>query len=521
MALIKRRTEPPYIRRLRQKFLRQAEYSNIKPYWNDCRVPFSIVLFSAILEDGEPVEELAEEINNDIDSLEKYYTKKLVYEAAIPPGYEAHLYIDRPEIVPPHGVRPERATPARLVYHINYKKDNSENPLPANLDSTKLKVDKILFSRHDQAESSRIDLDVAIDIISGLCDLALEALDLGAKNNPGYLMLIDRLSLQPFSDESEIARQCAELKQECIDVLRAMPTTKRFADNWHLNHRIYLDTEKIARKINKKINKVTESLNHNYIFRNSWSRTGFATPSMLIPQNILFKAKSKIKNTQSAYITRAGKRGYRTYSHAGSGDALAHGMILADDIVFYTPEELSAVIRGQHIEHFAHVLSSLAWLTKCILRKYTRNELTDRGDQKQHVIARLLAFLDTLGVPNWKKQKVLDGAFAKYEPLIKRDALIENLKGVSPALRKFVNKVGMPIDLENTYDPTAEKQIAKRLRDLSKALSAKYSVDYASNAGDVVLAAMRKAEDLDEIMLDVSAALEDCINYINAAADPS
>ena len=87
----------------------------------------------------------------------------------------------------------------------------------------------------------------------------------------------------------------------------------------------------------------------------------------------------------------------------------------------------------------------------------------------------------------------------------------------SNALRKFLQKIGMPIDISGTGIKSAERAVAARLRKLGKELSEKYGVAYDSSPGTVVLSAMRRADDIDEIMVSISAALEDCFSIIDSA----
>ena len=78
----------------------------------------------------------------------------------------------------------------------------------------------------------------------------------------------------------------------------------------------------------------------------------------------------------------------------------------------------------------------------------------------------------------------------------------------------------MPIDIDNT-NSSQEKKVAARLRELGKLLSTKHGIPYNSDPGEVVLDAVRKADDVDDIMLDVTTAVEDCFDLINSAPPTS
>ena len=509
MSLIRRRSEPFIVKHLRRNLLfsgNPEKDKQKKENHQSYNPSFPLIIFTAHYMTSYPAY-VIQAINDGLDKIKKHYTSDMIASAA-PPGYFAvNITEYRAERLKDTAPRLRAASFQAVAVQ-----EDSYDSHSGHICSNNLAVPKMLFNTGTE-EALMTEIEVITELFSDFFTLAADKLEFGSKNNPGYLLVLDRTSLQIQAQESHMKFAFQQLFLECIDTLKSLSARQSYLLPRHnilhggVNRGVYLDTEKQARKINKLM------INLEKTYKTSYVRRALGTRNITIPSNVYNASLSQKLPKKYEYND--------SIHNTGVATALAEGMHIAGDIVLYTPEEISSVFRGELIETLMQRLSNFASVTKFILRKYVRHTLSGKSPDLGWALMGVLSILDTLGVPNSEKQVILNKALSKYDPLVKRDSSIANLIGASPALRKFVNKVGMPIDLENTYDPTAEKQIAKRLRDLSKALSAKYSVDYASNAGDVVLAAMRKAEDLDEIMLDVSAALGDCINYINAAADPS
>ena len=507
MALIRRRSEPGFIRHLRQKFLSGPEYARIKRFWADTRNIYECAILYICYDVFDKNQ--IEKINLDLGNLATYYKENFIYAAGVPKGYTVQ---DCALSFAKYGARHGSVVgSASMVFYIKANPvlpaGIRKNLLPEDQDSTKLKIPKILFNI-DRDKDPLKDVEALADIFDGLYNLAVEALDFGAENNPNCLLMVDIKNGQILFSESDMASSVSALVQECLSVLRSIPTMQQYSfphwKNQTANLPIRSDVQKKARKINKLANRVGSS-----------TRVGHQPGS-----HHLITTKNIYYDTAPRYHTSR-RYGAPPQRNCTISRAISEGMTASDGAIFYSPEQVSGVFRGQTINNLVNAVGGLAWCAKYILRKHVKNYLDKNTYYMTYTICRMLTVLDALDVPNWKKQKVFDAALARYAPLVKRDSNILNLNGISPALRKFINKIGMPIELDNSYDSIAERQVAKRLRDLAKSLSVKYGVNYGPSAGDVVLAAMRKADDVDEIMLDISTALEDCFAYINAVADPS
>ena len=127
-------------------------------------------------------------------------------------------------------------------------------------------------------------------------------------------------------------------------------------------------------------------------------------------------------------------------------------------------------------------------------------------------------FEDYENIPN-DIQDILSRSILKHKWMQDKSDPVKLPSDKSNALFKFIRKIGMPIDISGTSVPSAERAISARLRDLGKHLSNKYNFDYNPDPGTSVLLAVRKSDDADEIMLEVTTALEDCFNLINKASE--
>ena len=218
------------------------------------------------------------------------------------------------------------------------------------------------------------------------------------------------------------------------------------------------------------------------------------------------------------------KNYFQTTAFSPSPCDLITANITASGLPFYaTKEQLSSMARAESIiELFNQINEFLGTSLNSISKAYGATS-ANRGvdfiagsrSGQANVINTLIGAAGMAGLSSSAIQNIIANNILKYKPLA--GSVRPSEKSESRALRKFLSKIGMSIDISETNVPTAEKAVAARLRQLGRELSEKYGVNYDSEPGNVVLAAMRRADDLDEIMVGISAALEDCISIIDSA----
>ena len=153
-----------------------------------------------------------------------------------------------------------------------------------------------------------------------------------------------------------------------------------------------------------------------------------------------------------------------------------------------------------------HIL--ICEIAGALSRPLTANCVGDgSGTSYGYEMSTIIRWLIYAGVPPQEINKKLAESFATLN--------LGTGKTESAALDKFLKKIGMPVDIENTK--MANRKISARLKTLAQTVSQKYNIDYSSDPAEVVLTALRKSDDIDEIMLDVITAVEDCINLASGA----
>ena len=214
----------------------------------------------------------------------------------------------------------------------------------------------------------------------------------------------------------------------------------------------------------------------------------------------------------------------QTTAFAPSPGDLITANITASGLPFFaTKDQLSSMARAESIIGLFNQISEFLDSSLNSIGKAYGATSANRGvdfiagsrSGQANVIHMVTAAAGLAGLSSSTIQNIITNNILKYKPLV--GSVRPSSKSESNALRKFLSKIGMSIDISGTNVPTAEKAVATRLRQLGRELSEKYGVDYDSEPGNVVLAAMRRADDLDEIMVGISAALEDCISIIDSA----
>jgi hypothetical protein len=175
-------------------------------------------------------------------------------------------------------------------------------------------------------------------------------------------------------------------------------------------------------------------------------------------------------------------------------------------------DRLLSIVRATLIDHFLRDIAPfiLAEFKKLIHYSYSRVNASKRLD---YVAQSFIKILLALRTPGSDIEKAFSDAIANNQTLI--DTGTRSGKE-SASLFKFLKKISMPIDIDNT-NSSQEKKVAARLRELGRLLSTKHGIPYNSDPGEAVLDAVRKADDVDDIMLDVTTAVEDCFDLINSA----
>lgn len=147
-------------------------------------------------------------------------------------------------------------------------------------------------------------------------------------------------------------------------------------------------------------------------------------------------------------------------------------------------------------------------LASALSSTLTANGVGDgSGTSYGYEMSNIIRWLIYAGVPPEEINKKFEESFATLN--------LRTGKTESAALDKFLKKIGMPVDIENTK--AANRKISARLKTLAQTVSEKYNIEYSSDPAEVVLTALRRSDDIDEIMLDVITAVEDCINLASGA----
>ena len=169
-------------------------------------------------------------------------------------------------------------------------------------------------------------------------------------------------------------------------------------------------------------------------------------------------------------------------------------------------EDAVALVFFRHLYQPLHIL--ICEIAGALSRPLTANCVGDgSGTSYGYEMSTIIRWLIYAGVPPQEINKKLAESFATLN--------LGTGKTESAALDKFLKKIGMPVDIENTK--MANRKISARLKTLAQTVSQKYNIDYSSDPAEVVLTALRKSDDIDEIMLDVITAVEDCINLASGA----
>jgi hypothetical protein len=186
-------------------------------------------------------------------------------------------------------------------------------------------------------------------------------------------------------------------------------------------------------------------------------------------------------------------------------------------------ETIDGIVRAHYLRDIIYNLAVATVHFSRILRELqNRPEINSIGsihlqDQQASLIIKILSTLVQLGTPNEKINKILMNAVTENRHMIEQLTRVpKKHTDESPSLRAFIRKIAMPIDISETAS-SSEKSVAARLRDLGRMLADKHGATYSPQPGNVVLDVLRKAEDLDEVMIDVTQAIEDCFNLINNA----
>jgi hypothetical protein len=124
--------------------------------------------------------------------------------------------------------------------------------------------------------------------------------------------------------------------------------------------------------------------------------------------------------------------------------------------------------------------------------------------------------LSILGVSSAEAKSILDRAIADNKHLVDTSKSSED-KDASESLARFLTKISLTIDISGTRThPDVEKKILKRLRDLGRFLATKHGVDYDSDPANVVLEALRRSEETDDVIADIVTAVEDCLEIASS-----
>jgi hypothetical protein len=176
--------------------------------------------------------------------------------------------------------------------------------------------------------------------------------------------------------------------------------------------------------------------------------------------------------------------------------------VLSESLV----EDAVALVFFRHLYWSMHQL--INELASALSSTLTANGVGDgSGTSYGYEMSNIIRWLIYAGVPPEEINKKFEESFATLN--------LGTGKTESEALDKFLKKIGMPVDIENTK--AANRKISARLKTLAQTVSEKYNIEYSSDPAEVVLTALRRSDDIDEIMLDVITAVEDCINLAAGA----
>jgi hypothetical protein len=373
---------------------------------------------------------------------------------------------------------------------------NPENLIKEGLSSLNVKNIKIQTS--DPLSAHRLDVKAMTELISGLYYLFLNAMNIGNAPKNFEILVKDKLNIIIF-DERLIAHlfknfvsvACA-LVEATLPLLEAREKVGE-EDPEYLNLLVKLSE---AGKKLERANRASNTFGLGMAYH--MTRATEYRPTKLIAAESVVDKSTRVKMGGDSPLVQS---------------AIAAKELISGSTYLASADELESLIRADLILSFSRSIHYGLYYCLADLQKHVVGGQKINHKQVGYVILNMLRYLKAAGVPNYKIEEVFDSAFSVYE----NQKNIENLEGESKALKTFLNKVAIPIDIAGINSGPYDKEIAGRLNTLGKLLASKHGVTYASSPGNTAVEAMRRAEDIDDVMLDITEAVQDCFDIVNSA----
>ena len=511
-----KRQESPYLRKLRKLFdglkenparARATKYVFIKNF--------------SVAEDSEATEEQLATLPACIESFKnmaEYYKK---FEGEKINGYTVAIDCSIA------GETPENN---QEVY------DLSLDLFRDDLEVESLEVPKVLMARDGSESPELFDLNTFFDICGDTIQETLRALDLGFMQDlqsshrvvalrggsDSEILIKDSTGAIVHDEMSLVAllynklMLLGELKQKLLQFSKAkreLSDARNHDARSIINHQAEFDMSADVKLKFRKIKELTAKAKSDIIeIQGNYTMT----------RGIEFSSDETsgvaLSSTYGGHIF-AKSYFQQEVVYNGTNNIISNKITTSNAPFFASEEELSSIVRAEIVED---LLSSIYRLFTAIERsaKTINTGMTGleaiSGVSYEHpgTINKLMHNSREAGVPLSVLQNIISGNILKYSSLVEPQD--KPTKDESRSLKKFLQKIGMPIDISNTSRPKAERAVAARLRQLGKTLSEEYGVAYNPDPGTVALSAMRRADDVDGIMLTISTALEDCFSIIDS-----
>ena len=534
-----RRSEPSMLRYIRGLILQEDLEENSFLYLHNCRLDLQV---SAL--------RLSDYDDGDSEEFEDFELKFPIHLYRLQLRSMADYYSELSKTVKINNcnisVKFEEPTDVDDLFFLDLRLEPERVELTKEI-IQKITIPQVLVDRSDYGLSAQLDvsifLDISIDALLATAEHINFVPPKGRATRKGYLLpkpnskagpgtgseIIVKSSMDDsiILDETELSNLfysslsgLAEVQKILLDMIEI---------NIERNKKTTSEAGELYNKLQEKASKVRDLVNK-------------------LSKNIqvaLFPSR-KIKNhSPGYYMTRdtefsaaatywAVHRYYEIYSlnpyalgpnttQFAPIHIIANTLVAINNPFFATANQLKSISRAQRVYDFFANLNCIFNVLHAPINglvgdlSATNNRLGDIS--REHGPAVCLSGAVLAGVSLDDIQDILSRAILKHKWMQDKSDPVKLPNDKSNALFKFIRKIGMPIDISGTSVPSAERAISARLRDLGKHLSNKYNFDYNPDPGTSVLLAMRKSDDADEIMLEVTVALEDCFNLINKASE--
>jgi hypothetical protein len=369
----------------------------------------------------------------------------------------------------------------------------------ASLNIKNIKVDRL-----DTTEAYKLNAKALSKLIGGLLNLYLDALNIG--NVPRELELLVKDSQNKIIyDEALSARLLKDFISETFELIEStIPLLEvRFklgTNNDPTDDQDYLNLKDNFNNKLIKLYKLRQEINTNNNASYHMTRATEYDPSDI--------------DKAMATLNTSYKEQFGEYSKV-LRSAIATKELIKNNVHLATENELMSIIRAEQIFFFnSSIIYGIYAGLQIIYSSIDSPQPIDPINYKSlaYTIVNMLCCLKAAGVTNTKIEEVFDTAFSVYE----EDKKSRSLEGESDAFRVFLNKVAIPLDIAGLNSAPYDKEISDRLKSLGKLLASKHGVTYASSPGNTAVDAMRRAEDIDDVMLDITEAVQDCFDIINS-----